>query len=196
MLTARSHLVHRIRSRLPALLVSLSLCGLAPPAADAAQQPSQSDVEAVYLFDFGKFVRWPAGADQGPLTLCVASSASFADSLQKTVVNETIGARVLQVRRVIRPDDETGCAILFIEAAQHLRSEDFLDAVADRPTLTVSDEPDFLSHGGMIQFQLVERRVRFSVDLDAVNHARLTMSSELLKVAVSVKGKMPEGGTE
>ena len=195
MLTARSHLVDRIRSRLPALLLSLSICGIAPPAADA-QQPSQSDVEAVYLFDFGKFIRWPAGADQGSMTLCVAGSASFADALQKTVVNETIGARVLEVRRVIRPADESGCAILFIEAAQHLRSEEFLEAVADKPTLTVSDEPDFLLHGGMIQFQLVERRVRFSVDLDAVNHAHLIMSSELLKVAVSVKGKMPEGGAE
>jgi hypothetical protein len=45
----------------------------------------------------------------------------------------------------------------------------------------------------MIQLQVVEKRVRFSVNLDAVNHVRLTMSSELLKVAMSVKGRTPEG---
>jgi hypothetical protein len=54
--------------------------------------------------------------------------------------------------------------------------------------------PDFLTQGGMIQFQLVAHRVRFSVNLDAVTRARLTMSSELLKVAFSVKGRTPEGG--
>jgi hypothetical protein len=48
----------------------------------------------------------------------------------------------------------------------------------------------------MVQFQLVEKRVRFSVNLDAVNHVRLTMSSELLKVAMSVKGRAPEGGAQ
>ncbi len=56
--------------------------------------------------------------------------------------------------------------------------------------------PDFLSHGGMIQFQLVEKRVRFSVNLNAVDRSGLAMSSELLKVALSVKGKVPEGGGE
>lgn len=195
MATARSHLVACRRS-LPALaLILVILLGVTPRAA-AASQPSQSDVEAVYLFDFGKFIRWPAGSDQGAMTLCVAGSASFADALQKTVANETIDARVLQVRRIANRAEESGCAILFIEAAQHLRVEELLEGVADKSTLTVSDLPEFLAQGGMIQFQLVEKRVRFSVNLDAVTRAHLTMSSELLKVAVSVKGKMPEGGAQ
>lgn len=195
MATARSHLVACRRS-LPALaLILVILLGVTPRAA-AASQPSQSDVEAVYLFDFGKFIRWPAGSDQGAMTLCVAGSASFADALQKTVANETINARVLQVRRIANRAEESGCAILFIEAAQHLRVEELLEGVADKSTLTVSDLPEFLAQGGMIQFQLVEKRVRFSVNLDAVTRAHLTMSSELLKVAVSVKGKMPEGGAQ
>ena len=162
----------------------------------AADQPSQSDVEAVYLFDFGKFVRWPAGVDQGPLRICVAGTDAFATALRKTVSNETIGARQLDVRLLMHPGDEAGCAILFVEATEHAHVDELLQAVATKPTLTVSDTPDFLSHGGMIQFQLVEKRVRFSINLNAVNRAHLAMSSELLKVALSVKGKMPEGGAE
>ena len=68
---------------------------------------------------------------------------------------------------------------------------------ADSPSfITVSELPDFLACDGMIQFQLVARRVGFSVNLDAVNRGHLTMSSELLKVAMSVKGRMPEGGAQ
>ena len=194
MLTARSHLVARIRSfPLLSFLLAILVC-LTAQATTAATEASQSDVEAVYLFDFGKFVHWPAGADQGPISICVAGSPSFAAGMQRTVANETIDGRALDVRRVGHPADESGCAILFIEAAQHLRPEDLLQPVADKPTLTVSDMPDFLTQGGMIQFQLVAHRVRFSVNLDAVTRARLTMSSELLKVAFSVKGRTPEGG--
>jgi hypothetical protein len=192
MLIALSHLVSRIRS-IPAITcLSLSVFAASADAA-ALSQPSQSDVEAVYLFDFGKFVRWPSGADQGPMSICVAGSPSFSAGLEKVVTNENISGRTLAVRRVSRADDENGCAILFIDATQREHADELLKAVADKPTLTVSDLPNFLARGGMIQFQLFEKRVRFSVNLDAINHVRLTMSSELLKVAMSVKGRTPEG---
>lgn len=194
MRTARSNLVSRIRSLSATLLLVASFLTFAPAA--VANQPSQADIEAVYLFDFGKFVRWPAGANQGPISICVAASPSFAAGLQRIVSNENIDGRALEIRHVERPAEASGCAILFLEAAQHLHAEEFLQAVANQPTLTVSDMPDFLSRGGMIQFQLIEKRIRFSINLDGVNRAHLAMSSELLKVAVSVKGKIPDGGAQ
>jgi hypothetical protein len=150
----------------------------------------------VYLFDFGKFVRWPAGEDQGPLHICVAGAPTFAAGVGKTVANETIDGRNLEVRQVSRPEDEAGCAILFIDASQRDRSDALLRAASDKPMLTVSDLPDFLARGGMIQFQIVQKRVRFSVNLDAVNHGHLMMSSELLKVAAEVKGHAAGGGPQ
>jgi hypothetical protein len=53
--------------------------------------------------------------------------------------------------------------------------------------LTVSDISDFLDRGGMIQFVLRDNRVRFRVNLGPAQRDRLILSSELLKVAVSVK---------
>jgi len=194
MLIALSHLGPRFHS-LSVIACLLSLFAV-PRDIPAASQPSQSDVEAVYLFDFGKFVHWPAGADQGPMSLCVAGSPTFSAGLEKVVANENISGRTLDVRRVLHRDDASNCAILFIDTTQRARAEELLQAVADKPTLTVSDLPGFLSRGGMIQFQLVEKRVRFSVNLDAVNRRHLAMSSELLKVATSVKGRIPEGGAQ
>lgn len=193
--TSLAHLVSRIRS-IPA--ISCLLLGVLSTAVDAAppSHPSQSDVEAVYLFDFGKFVRWPEGSDQGAMNLCVAGPPSFSAGLEKIVTNENISGRTLYVRQVLRPEDESNCAILFIDTTQQDHIDELLQAVADKPTLTVSDLPGFLAHGGMIQFQLVEKRVRFSVNLNAAAHAHLTISSELLKVAVSVKGRTPDGGAQ
>jgi hypothetical protein len=52
--------------------------------------------------------------------------------------------------------------------------------------LTVSDIPDFVQQGGMIQFVLRDGRVRFEVNLAPTRNNGLLMSSELLKVAVEV----------
>ena len=132
----------------------------------------------------------------GPLHICVAATPSFVTGVQRTIANETIDGRALDVREVSRPEDEAGCAILFIDASQGERSDAFLQAAADKPILTVSDLPDFLARGGMIQFQIVQKRVRFSVSLDAVNRSHLLMSSELLKVAMDVKGHLVGGGAQ
>jgi hypothetical protein len=56
--------------------------------------------------------------------------------------------------------------------------------------LTVSDSSDFIAQGGAIQFTLSGNRVRFEVNVDAAQDAGLGLSSELLKVASSVHGKV------
>jgi hypothetical protein len=164
-------------------------------ADSAATEPSQADVEAVYLFDFGKFVRWPDNAASGPMEICVAGPQVVAGGVQSLIANERVDSRALAVHRVQRPEDAAGCSILFIDSSEKNRAAELLAAVADKPTLTVSDLPDFLDHGGMIQFLLISKRVRFAVNLRPVTRSNLSLSSELLKVAVSVKGQ-PEGGAQ
>ncbi|HTV07847.1 MAG TPA: YfiR family protein [Candidatus Aquilonibacter sp.] len=177
-----------------ASVMTVGPVGAIQPVNAPSTLPTQADVEAVYLFDFGKFVRWPSGVDRGPFQICVAATHSFAAGVERTIANEAIDGRTLTVREISRPEEETGCAVLFIDASERERSDVLLRGAADKPLLTVSDLPDFLARGGMIQFQIIQNRVRFSVNLDAVNRSHLVMSSELLKVAVDVKGRAEQGG--
>lgn len=170
-------------------LVFSLLAILSTAAVAAAQRPSQDEVEAAYLYNFGKFVRWPDTAGQGPLRLCVAGPDTFEQTLSRLVAGEQIAGRALQVGRVQRPEEVAGCAILFIGTMDDARERGFLAGTAGKPVLTVGNAPDFLAHGGMIQFVPVEDHVRFAVNLDAANRCRVGLSSELLKVAVSVTGK-------
>lgn len=165
-------------------------------AAAAPKQPSQAEVEAVYLFDFGRFVRWPAAADHGRMHLCVAGSGPVGDELEKTIASETLNGRALDVRHVARPEDESGCAVLFVDSSDRIPMNELLDAVDGKPVLTVSDIPGFCSRGGMVEFELIDKRVRFSVNLDAVTRGHLGVSAELLKVAVNVVGHLPNGGAQ
>lgn len=130
------------------------------------------------------------------MSLCIAGPPSFGAGLEKLVGNESIGGRALVIREVSRPADTTDCAILFIDATEREHADELLQAVADKPTLTVSDVPGFLSRGGMIQFQLVAKHVRFSVNLDAITRGHLTISSQLLKVAERVQSRTPEGAAQ
>jgi hypothetical protein len=84
------------------------------------------------------------------------------------------------------------CAIVFISSYEQENIREDLAILAGMDVLTVSDVPDFLKRGGMIQFVMVENHVRFAVNLDALNRAHLVLSSELLRVASSIGGKPPK----
>lgn len=177
---------------LTSLLLTVASFSREAPAQLSA--PSQYDVQAVYLFNFAKFVRWPAGAEREPLTICTVGQKEYADTLTKIVGGEHVDARPLAVRAIQRPEDATGCDILFIGATAKERLDTLLAATAGKPVLTVSDIPGFLDRGGMIQFLIIDKRVRFSVNLRPVARNGISLSSELLKVAITVNGKPTGGG--
>ncbi len=156
--------------------------------------PLLVEVQAVYLFDFAKFVRWPEGSEHDTLTICVAGPKAYTDTLTRLVKGERINARPLAVREVQTPEDEAGCEIVFIEDAAKDHLDELLAATDGKPVLTVSDVPGFLDRGGMIQFLVIAKRVRFSVDLRPATRNGIGLSSELLKVAVNVTGKGSNGG--
>ena len=164
------------------------------PSQTAAQKPSRDDVQAAYLYNFGKFVRWPEGDSRSPILVCVAGQDPSEETIGRLAAGERINGRQLAVRGVERPEEAAACSILFIGAGESEYEDAFLAATAGKPILTVSDAPDFLERGGMIQFLLVEDHVRFSVNLGAANRGGVGLSSELLKVALRVTGGPDNGG--
>jgi len=161
---------------------------LAPPAhAEPENKPTQYEVEAAYLCNFGKFVAWHVrDHTDSPFLICILGNDPFGTVLDRTVSGETLKNRPVQDKRILRAQDAAGCSILYISSSESARLNKILSAIQEAPVLTVSDIPDFVQQGGMIQFVVREGRVRFQVNLAPTQRNGLTMSSELLKVAVEV----------
>ena len=153
-------------------------------------KPNEYQVEAAYLYNFGRFVKWPTKipADKdGSFAVCVLGQDPFGPALDSTLANESLNGKPVVLRRISKPQDATDCRILFISSkeANHLR--EILATLDQQGVLTVSDMPDFSRRGGMIQFVLDGERVRFEINLASAENAKLVVSSELLKVATVVK---------
>jgi hypothetical protein len=175
------------------LLLSVSFFS----SAETAVAPTPSDIEAAYLYNFEKFVSWPSdsGHDSAPFAICILGEDSFGESLNSLIADETHQGRKLVVRRLSSTTAANDCQILFIGQSEEPRLAKDLTALQKKPILTVSTLPDFLERGGMIQFLLQNRKVRFSVNLPATQQTGLVLSSQLLKVAVSVNTKPAQEAT-
>jgi hypothetical protein len=78
---------------------------------------------------------------------------------------------------------------LYISASETSRLGQILEATRHSGTLTVSDIPHFVERGGIIGFVKQQDRIRFEVNRSAAEDSHLTLSSELLKVALRVMNK-------
>jgi hypothetical protein len=160
------------------------------------QKPSEYKVEAAYLYNFGRFVEWPAKsatAQTDSFTICVLGEDPFGPALDPTLAGEMIGNQKVAARRISSPHESGDCQILFISSSEAKRLNKIIEALDKSAILTVSDIPRFSQRRGMIEFVLEENRIRFEVNLIATQRAGLTLSSELLKVATVVR-KNPQPG--
>ncbi len=75
------------------------------------------------------------------------------------------------------------CDVVFISASE----EDYLDTLLrpllNEPVLTLADSPGFLERGGIVNFVTVERKVKFDINMAGARRARLTLRSQLLRLA-------------
>jgi hypothetical protein len=103
------------------------------------------------------------------------------------VVNgKKIGGHDVAVTTFTEPQMARGCHVLFVSSAERGRTAQVLETMRGASVLTVGESPEFVRHGGIIRFVLDEGKVRFEVNLNASEKARVKISSKLLSLARAV----------
>ena len=181
--------------RAAALLAAASIAWLAGRGLEARQARTEYELKAAYLYSFGRFVEWPASDPKanGDFTICVLGSDPFGPALDATLAGATLRGRKVVGKRLPTAAGAADCHILFISASEERQLEPIIAGLGRSGVLTVSDMPRFVGRGGMIQFVMSSGRVRFEIDLRPARSAGLMLSSELLRVAASVRADREPG---
>ena len=171
------------------LLVTLAAAGLAVLPARAEVSPEYK-LKAAYLFNFAKFVEWPAKAftdPASPIVIGVLGTDPFGDALDQIIKGRAINGRPLTIRRAQRGAELTSCHLVFISRSEQARLPATLAPFADQATLTVSDADEFLTAGGAIHLVLEDQKVRFAINAGAAERAGLKIAAQLLSLAKVVQ---------
>jgi len=158
-----------------------------------AQTPLAIDeyqVKAVFLFNFAKFVEWPATAFKSanePIRICLLGQNPFGSSLEDAVRGKSVGSRSFELREVSNAQEACKCHILFVRASQKKGLRLLLGDLKECSVLTVGETEDFTSNGGIINFKLEDSRIRVEIDRGAAERAKLRVSSKLLSLAHTLK---------
>lgn len=155
-------------------------------AAQAEVTAAEYELKAVFLVRFAQFVDWPAGTWRSrdePLVIGVLGRDPFGVYLDAAVAGEQVAGHPVVVRRYDTVRDADAAQVLFVNQTGEALTATLrqLDAL---PVLTVGEAPDFIRRDGMIQFVIVDRRVRFRVNPLTRSERPLVISSKLLSAAL------------
>ncbi len=141
-----------------------------------------SDVKAGFVYNFSKFVEWPASAlpPNGDIQLCVLGKG--LDGKLSQIHGRISQGREIQVRPVSASSDLVSCHILYVGTIERSRLVELLKVLEGSPVLTVSDIEDFTSAGGMIGLYVENERVRFAINLSAMRAVGLKPSAQLVRL--------------
>ena len=160
----------------------LLLCAAAWPAS----APSEYQIKAVYLFNFGQFVEWPPAAfptPSSPFVIAVVGEDPFGKLLEDVVRGESLGSHQIVVKRFRSAAEIDSCNILFIGRAEADRLPSILAPLRGRSILTVTDVDGAEKLGAIIVLYTQNNRIRMRINLAAARAGNLVISSKLLRPA-------------
>jgi len=151
--------------------------------------PSESVVKAAYLSKVGNYIEWPAGA--GPaagarMVIGIVGADEVAGSLARMSAVRDPVKGTLAVRRLRNGDALDDINILYVGDGYVGRAAAMIEQATARSILVVTESDDALAHGSVINFRVMDERIRFDISMESAEKAGLRVSSQLLALAATV----------
>jgi hypothetical protein len=162
------------------------LCSVACAAQLVAQSATEDQVKAAYLFNFAKFIEWPAESfdkADAAMNFCTLGRSPVVDELDASVRGKSVSGHIVTIKHLHRPEEIQGCHLVFLAASAGKQREKLLLAAKGSPILLVAESPGFARAGGTIDFIMENSRLIFEVNINAAGNAHLKISSKLLALA-------------
>jgi len=177
------------RKAWPALAVMVGFVLLVASHSARAATASESEVKAAVLYNFTKFVEWPAEAfasTNTPIRLGIFGDDDFATQLRALLSDKKAHGRSFEVRTIVAPQEAKNCQVVFVASSENRRVPQILEATKKAPVLTVGESDQFIELGGMINLFFEDAQPAFDVNPEPAEKVKLQISSKLLRLANNV----------
>ncbi len=149
-------------------------------------------VKAAFLYNFAQFVTWPSNQstkEERQFNLCLYGNSPIHRFLEESVQGKKLhNKEVFFLHLTSRKAIQT-CHLLFIGTTRREWTAALRPTLRGKPILTIAEFDQFSKTGGMIQFFIEDKKVRFAINPDEVERGNLHISSKLLQLAKIVNEK-------
>lgn len=158
------------------------------PLAEAQNDiPIEYKVKAAYIYKFFQFIDWSANNEskpQQPYRIGVFGDSQIYPALLE--FSKTAEGQNIKLVRINKRDSLIGLHSLFIGKNFKGSKREIFNESQALNILTIGEENSFCMAGGMINFVILEGKVKFEINRQAAKKAGIKVSSRILKAAIKV----------
>ncbi len=194
----------------------LSLLTAPGPARAESARQREYKIKAAFVYNFIKFVDWAeedTSEKDAPITIGVIGSDTLVKAFEPVKNKQVRGRRLVirqfeewdRLKKSQKKNDSAWkeklkalkkCRVLFVCACGSEKEEiptGIIEALEGSGVLLVGEVPGFLEKGGVINFVMENKKVRFEINTTAAGRNRLKIRSQLLKLARRVYREKSSG---
>lgn len=154
-----------------------------------AEAPLEHKVKTAFIYNFAKFVKWPESlSSTGEFTICVSGRTPVGSLIQETLEGKTVRDQQIVVRNLAGDTRSLkDCHMLYLNGSDSSVNSRLLASARNTPILTIGESSEFSRQGGIIQFVLMDGKIRFHINKEVAQTTGLQISAKLLEVAVKTQ---------
>ncbi len=150
-----------------------------------AEPPKSSEVKAVFIYKFLKFVEWPKTLEKNEINICTIGEDEINNSMD--IINSMKHEqKTINIYKKIKKEDIKNCSVIFIGKTEQKNLKEILGISVENSVLTVGHEEGFIETGGIINFLIINNRVNFEINYKVAKESGIKISSKLLRTAKRV----------
>jgi len=168
--------------------VRVFLAGLIIMAGSAgfAQDRPIHEVYSMMVFNFVKYVQWPANDNSKEFVIGVVGNNDIYNTLSTWYGGKAKGTKTFVIKKFSNAAEVTDCQVVFIDHSKSGEFDAVNNKVKGKGTLVVTDRSGLGSKGSCINFKTVDEKLRFELNQHAIEASNLKVAGALTSMAILI----------
>jgi hypothetical protein len=162
--------------------VLILLTGGNPIAAQENSGGKEYALKAAFLYRFIDYVNWKDYSKNQFFKIAILEESPITAALLDMPKNKKI-----DIKEYKNADDISFCHILFVPYNSTIPIETIISKFSGKPVLIVTESKGYGKKGAQVNFVIVDNKLKFEVNLKAINKSGIGISSFLLQHAIIIQ---------
>jgi hypothetical protein len=150
----------------------------------ATAQVKDYDYEAVYTYNFTKYIDWPIEKGNN-IVIGVVGDNNALSGFKKMAKAKSSSNRKFIVKQLTSSEQVAGCNIIFIAKSHEEEFRNVIKEAFGKPILLITEQSQYAKRGSSINFITVGGKLRFEINQSYIQKSGLRVSGSLMQLAVS-----------
>lgn len=147
-------------------------------------EAEEYNLKAAFIYNFTNFIEWETTSPGEPFIIGIIGPSLINEPLAEIARTKTVNNKKIIIRKFNTPEEITFCNILFVSQKASFSLNAILSKTATKKILVISEKSGYAMQGTCINFVVINDKLKFETNLNAINASGLKVSSQLLKLAI------------